>query len=1194
MKNLVKIAALALLPFAVSAQSAEEQPIITLHSSAYTEVGESNQFSFLIGATEATYIDVDMGAGKNEVEISVANIDTSTGEWTGTWIPARATADGTIKIYGDASKIDVVVMDGAYITDIDLAACTNLEILSLEHNALKSLDLTPLSKLQAIYMSDNPFTAATPLIIGGPKNDLVILEVDIIDHLDPNFDLKLYPNLVTFDAYHTLGLKTIDPTGCPNLQSLSIEMTAVESIDVTKNPRLTSLNVSESRVRTLDLSGNPALVYLMAGHASGTINTDVKFSSIDLSHNPELFYLSLTGNNISSIDLSNNTKLQNLGLNRCQLTSVDLSKNTNLYSVDLATNNMTLTTLPLPQTTWGEYYYLQRPMQVERVYGVGSTLDLSDKVLRDGTTTTAKLMRKPFTGDAVELDAANYSYADGKVTFLKAVSDSVYVEFSNDVFNEYRQTTTMFRIKEASEVGKPTAILPLNIDGSKMQFTINVGVAGATEAAPKSFLIDFGNGTLQEFTTKSAAIDALSRISISAPSDYHGRPTIYMPEGNDLTAFAIDGVDVYSIDFKAATNLQQLSVTNAALYSVDLSYNRNLTYLDLSGNNLMELSLLGVYGDYEKNVLQTLKAANNSRLEKLELRDGSPIKVLDLSGNKFTELPMTEFDNATDINISNNLLTGELTLAYQLNAERINISGNAITSLLVDEFTALNYFNVSNTSLTFATMPLPASLPADCEYIYSPLNDLEIQAKAPAVNLTAQNLDGNTDFVWKKANGTVLTQGVDIDCNGGGTRFLDENLGAIYCEMTNPLFPGLTLKTTQVTVVGAPTNMIATFAASEQAAAGEIILRGSKASALYIDWRGDGTEYIEYPFNANEVLSYNFSIAKGATAKIYTYDSAEDLTVFSLYGVSMSSIDVSKLTALTALSIGGAGLTAEKMTLPAANLTELNLTGNQLSSFPFASKYPKLVVLNLSNNAFTSFDASVVPGVQCLYMANNQLSEIKFGNKYLWDLHLNGNAFESINLSGLDAVEQLFLNNNQLSSIDLAPVGKTLAALSLVGNKFTFATLPDPAVAPKMTVMLYGLQQPLVVDCVDGQVDLSAQADIRGTATTYVWYLGQATLDADSGEYVGETLYEGTEYTVDGGITTFHSTFDEKVMCVMANELYPNLLLTTERLTIDKAGIEEVESEKCTVDSGIYDLAGRRVSKPAHGIYIINGRKIKL
>ncbi|MBP3535106.1 MAG: hypothetical protein J6J53_03715, partial [Muribaculaceae bacterium] len=70
MNVFLKTALLALLPLGAAAQEAEEQPIITLHSDAYKEIGETNKFSFLIGATEPeTYIDIDFGSGKTEIEL---------------------------------------------------------------------------------------------------------------------------------------------------------------------------------------------------------------------------------------------------------------------------------------------------------------------------------------------------------------------------------------------------------------------------------------------------------------------------------------------------------------------------------------------------------------------------------------------------------------------------------------------------------------------------------------------------------------------------------------------------------------------------------------------------------------------------------------------------------------------------------------------------------------------------------------------------------------------------------------------------------------------------------------------------------------------------------------------------------------------------------------------------------------------
>ena len=122
-------------------------------TNAYANLGEANVFTILIGVTEQSeYYDIDMGFGPEEFEATYATID-SEGLWHGSSIEARVSEKGEIKIYGDASKIDVIKAIGCYITDIDLSKCENLDILVLEHNELKGLDLTPNTKLSAIYLS---------------------------------------------------------------------------------------------------------------------------------------------------------------------------------------------------------------------------------------------------------------------------------------------------------------------------------------------------------------------------------------------------------------------------------------------------------------------------------------------------------------------------------------------------------------------------------------------------------------------------------------------------------------------------------------------------------------------------------------------------------------------------------------------------------------------------------------------------------------------------------------------------------------------------------------------------------------------------------------------------------------------------------------------------------------------------------
>ena len=211
----------------------------------------------------------------------------------------------------------------------------------------------------------------------------------------------------------------------------------------------------------------------------------------------------------------------------------------------------------------------------------------------------------------------------------------------------------------------------------------------------------------------------------------------------------------------------------------------------------------------------------------------------------------------------------------------------------------------------------------------------------------------------------------------------------------------------------------------------------------------------------------------------------------------------------------------------------------------------------------------------------------------------DNNNLESIDLTGLPALEQILLNSNLLSSIDLTPVQNTLSVISLVSNRFRFSTLPSQDACPRLSVFYYGNQAPLDVKCEDMKVDLSSEAEIDGIPTSFTWYAGIPEYDAETGEIIGNLLAEGTDYSIDNGVTTFLKSQTEKVLCVMTNEAYPNLTLITDLISVQEAGVHNPEDD-ATHEVSVYSLQGILLRKaPAktatdglpNGIYIIDGRK---
>lgn len=1164
-----------------SAVFAAETPAITIKTDIYANYGSSNHFTLLLGSTEKTYVDVDCGFGEVEYEIAPAEWDAENYSISGTPVDCTVGEDGMVRIYGDASKLNYIYAKGADITHLEMEACVNMEIVDLQHNNLQALDLSPFEKLTAVYLTDNPFTPETPLTVGASHPDLTILEVDIVEYMDPDFDIATFGNLRSFDAYANQSLTHLDPTGCPKLMRICVDSCPIKTLDVTKNPELMVLNIEDSGITEINLTNNPYLRELYANHTSGTLNTDSKISEIDLTHNSNLTQLTLAGNNLKTLDITNNPLLEYFNVSHNYLTELDLTAQTQVYEVNVSHNNMSFATLPLPQQWYGNYVYNQFPIQLDRSYMEGTTIDLSDKVLREGSETTAEVYSfDPQTATSTLLDESIYSYSDGKLTLLKEVGDSIYARFANTIFEEYPMTTSHFKVKSESAFGRPSKILSFNSElpaGSPIR--MSVVLDGASEANPKTFFIDWGDGVLQQFASNGDEKKTYVKL-------LPGEASLYVPEGETLIGLGIYDTPLTAVNLTDATELRKLELVGTYLTGIDLKMNRCLQSLDLSGNSLTAVDLSGANGEYNKNVLSAINLSNNN-ISTLTLNDRRTIRHLDLSDNYLTELGMQDFDNLETFSIARNRLT-EISLAYLGNAVSIDLSKNEIANVTMPEETPrLQTFDISGNKFTLATLPYFAKgMPG---YVYAPQAQLSLPKQAPGVDLRTQNrvIDGKgTTFTWLLEDGSPLSA-ENYTCDNGSTRFLNPDAGVVYCVMSNPAFPAFTgdnvFRTTDVEVVGMPTNCIAKFVTTKEGQQVELSLAASKSSgvALYIDWNGDGTGLVQYPLT-NTYTLFEATTHAGAEVKAYTYNESDRITVFSISGASMASMDASGLKDCTTFTVTGAGL--DHITMPdSPKLAEINLGGNAFTSFDFR-KYDRLISISMNSNKLKTVDLTGYPKLQLFHAADNGLESILFDeNRNLWQLDLPNNNLKELDLGTLTSLQNLSLSDNLLTSLDLSG-NPELRAVQIDRNHFTFATLPMPQEG--WLFYLYANQYPLEVKCEDGKVDLSSQSKVGDVPTVYRWFVGVPEFDED-GELQGEELYVDDEYTVENGVTTFDIDING-VMCVMTNAAFPKLYLYTNLIDASASGVDMAKVAE-TAEEEWFDLQGRRVDprRAGHGIYII-------
>lgn len=1192
MKKIIS-AALAIIggAFASQAQSPDGDPIITFKTTLYELYGETNSFTFYLGATENTYVDVDCGFGSFEVEVEAATFDADKSKIQGTPVTCTVNADATVRIWGDASKIDFIDMEGCYISTIDWPTLTEVDILNLRHNQFQALDLTHMTKLRALYLSDNPFTQQTPLVVGASKPSLAILELDMIDWLDPAFDFTGYPELRSFSAYSCPTLRNSNLSNCPKLLQFSVDGSAISQLDLSNNPNLLILNVSETHLTELDLSHTPYLTELYCQHEAAK-NSQYKISSLDLSKTPLIQRLYVNGNNLTELDLSGLSKLVSFSCRRNLISELSFDGCPDITLIDISKNYMNYNTMPLPRTTFSDYVYNQYPLAVDRSYKTGTAIDFSAQVIRTDSKTEAALYvcdsrATGSDGSATAptlADASAYSFDNGILTLNTAFPDSVYVVFKNTAFPDYDLSTSRFMVKSEEDFGKPSAAVTMKLSVLSKTPQFSVGLAGATPQNPVEFSVDFGNGTPIVFTATSSDIPDTPNVSgTRGGTDC----IIYLPEGTDLTALSLDGVRLNGLDVTAAPVLSQFSAKNCGLATIDLRWNAALQYLDLSGNRLSTLSLNEgndqflktslSYIDVSDNLLtsfdynlsfhpKTLKAANNS-LTTLDLTHASYIQYIDYSGNRVSEISLQDCESLSYLNISGNRLS-ELEIPAYTPLETLDISGNCF------DFTSLPAAGIEN-------------------YTYAPQQPVVIPTKAPSVNLSSQIVAGGTaenptttSFEWRYAadNAPVPTGNI-TEKIPGRFRFTNPATGEIYCAMTNPLFPQFTaenpLTTTVVETAELPTNAIAQITPSADAE-GTIALAGTKDNVtMYIDWTGDGD--LEQYILKTTATRFPVQATAGTSVKFYSYDTQDNVSVVSI-DIPLSSIDLSGMTNLFHIGVSGTKVPLDKITFPAnaaTTLTEFVGTDNGYTSFALEG-LDNLSYLSLNNNSLTEIDLTPYKNLGNFYAASNSLTSLSFDNPKLWEVGVSNNLIESIDLTGAPQISQLWLAGNHLKEIDLTPLTK-LKVLTLNGNRFDINTLPVPQ--SSWYYYEYGNQALIDAQSVNGIVDLSSQAVRNGVATTYKWFIDSPYMD-ENGNLSGEELYIDEEYTLEGGVTTFLRPFTH-IICVMQNTLFPRLFLLTDFMDTVAAGVGTIEADE-TAAARYFDLRGIEVANPQPGrIYIV-------
>lgn len=1034
-----------------------------------------------------------------------------------------------VKVYGNENMINSFYCTYYGLTALDLSGCPKLTDITCDHNELTSLDISRNPELVWLNANDNSISNIT--FPTTSKIQTLWLNGNPINSIN----VSGMPELLDLRLIECGELRNLNVSSNPKLTRLEAPGTGIYSIDVSNNPELLILDVTMSNIYKIDVTKNTKLAQLGVGHLP---NSNYKLSSLDVSNNPALFYLNASGNRLTEIDLSHNPELQALNIWENQLTSIDLTNNPKIKQIMIRDNYLNFNTLPINENLTYYIYNPQKPVQVAHEYAAGSQLDLSKEIYNPDYKiglslflTSSHIYQDP--GTPLE-EGVDYEFENGIVKFLKIQNDSVYCAVEHEKFPDMVLKTTRFMVRNPQDIGKSSLAFEFTPDKEPASQLLIRMVAYNPDSKVE---VDFGDGNRQEYKIGTSSSDYIL-------GNLKGETVkVYTFPGTNIKELNLQSGSISSIDLTRMHGLQSLDLSDNKLAEIDLSKNFSLQTLKINRNQLTSLEL------NDQNMLTTLDCSENQLSNLTFGGTVRGISSLNCSSNNLEHLDVTSLYTLTNLQARNNHIS-EMRLFNNAELTTLYLDDNDLETLDLTYNAKLNFLSITGNYFKFSTIPTNTAR----YFTYNRQKDILIPSIGHTVNLSSEqavhDVSSDTDvatvYVWKDASGKKLYEGDEYTISNGVTTFLGpdyDDLGEVYCEMTNQVYSGLTLKTTCIKPADLPSTVLAEL--DVRADAGTPVslnMAAAKPTPVYVDF-GDGN--MKECFLKTTYRIFDATLGSEKKIKVYCYDIADaPVTVFSLMNLDLNSVDISNLTEVYCLNFCNTGLKSLDISKN-LKIQELLMADNRFTEMDL-SEHTEIKTLNVRNNRLTKMPSGLGNHLSVLGIDGNKLSEADFSQlPNLRVLSASNNNFQTLDLTNNINIQQADLSNNALKSVQL-PENHQLTVLHLSNNNFRFSTLPS---IDGNLYFKYSPQADIEATSNGNLVDLSAEYNVFGALTDYVWK------DA-SGE-----LKAGSDYKVENGVTEFLTKPEGLVTCMMTNSLYPDLTLCTLPINIDFSGIAEVNED---------------------------------
>ena len=539
--------------------------------------------------------------------------------------------------------------------------------------------------------------------------------------------------------------------------------------------------------------------------------------------------------------------------------------------------------------------------------------------------------------------------------------------------------------------------------------------------------------------------------------DQNGDGQISFAEAKIPTIMEIDDKNISNINgIEYFINLKELSCSNNALTSVDLSSNTKLEYLSLDGNQLTSIDLshntlllgLNVYDNelssldissnpylqyvqaWENKITTFTSHARNTELTSLRLDDNLlnsldvshliSLKSLYCSNNNLSELNVscnTNLDLLTcannhlssldlshnsmleDLICNDNLLT-ELDLSHNPKMFRLDCYNNNLTSLDLSTHTDLWYVDIHGNNITSLNVGKSAGLagltawPQKNGYSFATLT----KDKKATIRYTEYKNDSYVvieDPAVSPFNTTI------IEVDNTPIVFDDDNFEA-FCVENYDLDEDGKVSYYEASL---PTAMVVR---NLHIASMTGIEHFINLTSLDCSWNELTSIDLKYNTKLTEVLLQHNNL----TSLNLTENKAL-VHVACGYNTSMTEFECANCQHLTDVSIYGNTALKSLVLTGSHYLSSTSLTGLETCT--------ALETMELASNNFTSLDVSALTSLKKLYVAWNQMASLNVtGCTSLEELSCRHNSLQTLDVSENEALKVLYCEYNSLGSLDVS------------------------------------------------------------------------------------------------------------------------------------------------------------------------------